>query len=149
MISKEEYEKILENMPIPCVDLVIHKDKKVLLVKRTNPPMKKQWWIPGGRVLKNELLRDAVKRKAQEEVGFDVEIEKEIGSYDNIFEDSAFENVKTGTHTIGATFLVKPKNENFEIKVDKTSSDFKWFNKIEDYFNPLLKKILNDSGVFD
>jgi GDP-mannose mannosyl hydrolase len=149
MIPKEEYGQILEKMPIPCVDLVIHKDKKVLLVKRKNRPLKDEWWVPGGRLYKNELLKDAVKRKAKEEVGFDVEIERELGSYDNIFEDSVFENVKTGTHTVGVTFVVKPKEENFEIKFDETSSDFKWFDKIPEESPELLKKILSDSKVFD
>ena len=149
MIPRKEYEKILENMPIPCVDLVIHKDGKILLVKRKNKPMKDEWWVPGGRILKNETLREAIPRKAREELGFDVEVEKELGTYDNLFEDSAFENVKTGTHTVGVTFIVKPKDKNFEIKVDETSEDFKWFDKIEDNFKPLLKKILKDSRVFD
>ncbi len=65
-IPEEEYKKILENMPICCVNLVIAHNNKVLLIRRKNEPEKNKWWIPGGRIYKNEKLKDAAIRKAKE-----------------------------------------------------------------------------------
>ena len=149
MISKEKYAGMIENLPICCVDLIIVHKNKILLLKRKNPPLKNEWWIPGGRLYKNELLKDAVKRKAREEAGIDVEIVRQLGAYEHIFKDSAFEGVQTGTHTVGATFIVKPKNEEINIKVDKDSKGFKWIDKIPEDSPDLLKKILSDSKIFN
>lgn len=68
-IGQELYNKILENVPIACVDIAIIVDGSVLLVKRKDAPAKGEWWVPGGRILKGETMKDAAKRKAQEEVG--------------------------------------------------------------------------------
>ena len=71
-ISRELYSQILEHMPIPAVDFVLVHNHQVLLALRKDEPAKGQWWIPGGRVLKNETLETAVKRKALQEVGVEV-----------------------------------------------------------------------------
>jgi colanic acid biosynthesis protein WcaH len=37
------------------------------MYSRNDPPARGQWWLPGGRVLKGEMMRDAALRKAREE----------------------------------------------------------------------------------
>ncbi len=68
-IAWELYRQILEFMPIPCVDVAIVAHGAVLLVRRDDPPAQGEWWIPGGRILKGEMMRDAAIRKARQEVG--------------------------------------------------------------------------------
>lgn len=146
-IPEELYKKILENMPVFCVDVIIVKDKKVLLVKRRDEPCKGQWWVPGGRVYKNEKTEDAAIRKAKEETGLDVEIVRRVGFYEIMIKEAAF-GVRTGTHNPVVVYLLKPKS-NQEIHVDETSSNYKWIDHIEEDLHDYLKKILKDSGVFD
>ncbi len=146
-IPLEDYKKILENMPICCVDLVIHHQGKVLLVYRKDEPAKNQWWLPGGRILKHETLQQAALRKAKEETGFDIEIEKQIGTYELTFKEAPF-GVKTGVHSICIDFLGRPKDKNFKIKLDQTSTDYKWMDSIEKDLHPYVKQLLKDSGVF-
>lgn len=147
-ISDSEYKKILENMPVCCVDLIINHNKKVLLIKRKNKPVKGQWWVPGGRVYKNEKLGEAVIRKAKEELGIEVKIERELGIYETFFDKGPFPNLKTGVHTLNITFIVKPL-ENQEIKLDRASSEYKWIDKIEENHHPYIKQVLKESGVFN
>ena len=64
-IPKGDYEKILEVLPILCVDCVISHNGKCLLLRRINEPAKGQYWFPGGRVNKNEKIKDASLRKAR------------------------------------------------------------------------------------
>jgi len=40
LISAEDYKKIVENVPICCVDMVIHNNGKILLMKRENEPVR-------------------------------------------------------------------------------------------------------------
>ncbi len=62
-IEDEYYKMILEWMPIPCVDAIIAFEWKFLLLKRNNPPLKGEWWLPGDRVRKGESLEEAVSAR--------------------------------------------------------------------------------------
>ncbi|KAB2948045.1 MAG: NUDIX domain-containing protein [Candidatus Methanoperedens sp.] len=147
-INSTEYKKILENMPICCVDVVICHCNKILLVYRNNEPAKNEWWFPGGRVYKNERLEEAAVRKTSEEVGIKVQIIKMIGIYETMFDKGPFDDLKSGVHTINIYFLVKPTLENFKIKIDDTSSDYRWIDKIEENLHPYVKKVLKNLRFF-
>lgn len=49
-------------MPIPCVDVILEKQSKVLLGFRQIDPYRNVWALPGGRILKHEYPEDAVQR---------------------------------------------------------------------------------------
>lgn|SRR3989338_7539970 len=146
-IPEKEYNKIISNVPICCVDLVIAYKGKVLLVYRNGPFFKNKWFVPGGRIYKNETIEEAVKRKAFEETGLKVKIIKQLGVY-QAFEENEDSKEINGFHTIGIGFLVEPVSLS-EIKLDETSSAFKWISLIEDDLHEYNKRILKDSSVFD
>jgi colanic acid biosynthesis protein WcaH len=146
-ISKGLYKKFLKNMPIFCVDLIIDRDKKVLLVKRKDEPCKNQWWVPGGRVYKNEKTEDAAIRKARGETGLDVEIVKRVGFYEPMLKEAQF-GIKTGTHNPVVVYHLKSKSDQ-EVYLDETSSGYRWIDRIETDMDDYMKTILKDSKVFD
>ena len=147
-IPEEEYKKILEKMPICCVDLVINHAGKVLLVWRNNKPAKDKWWLPGGRVFKNERIIDAALRKGMEEVGIKVKIEKQIGVLETIFDDCPFPDLKTGVHTINVVYLARPEDDNPKIKIDQTIGKYRWIDHIEEELDDYVKQMLDKSEVF-
>jgi len=147
-IPTELYSKIVESAPIVCVDMVLHKDGKVLLINRKDEPEKGKWWVPGGRIKKNEKLEDAVKRKILEETGLKVFIKNQLSWAEYFNEKSCFDDVKTGTHSIVARFFVEPEGEQ-DVSLDKTSTDFKWIEKIEEELDPYVKKMIIESEVFN
>ena len=52
-IEEDLYKKIWLEMPIPCVDIIFqNKEGYFLLLKRNNEPLKSEFWLPGGRILK-------------------------------------------------------------------------------------------------
>jgi len=148
MIPQELYEQILENMPICCLDIIVYRNKKILLVRRKNKPAKDNWWVLGGRLLKREKLKEGVKRKVKEEAGIQIDEPEFVGVQEYFSKDSKFDNVRTGTHTIGLIFKCELKN-NQEIKLDSTSSDFKWIDKIDEELDDYVKAALRNSRVFD
>ena len=148
MIPAHIYTQILEHMPICAVDFVLLHQGKVLLALRKDEPAKGQWWIPGGRVLKNETLIDAVKRKAKQEMGVDVEIIRKIDSYEVMFTEAPFPDVKTGVHYLAVCFLVIPQDTNIIISLDKTQQKHKWISHIEEELHPYVKTALRDAQVF-
>lgn len=60
--------------------VLVSSDQKILLVKRRDYPI---WDLPGGQIETFESHEEAAIREAQEETGFVIEIDKQIGSYFN------------------------------------------------------------------
>ncbi len=143
-LPDELYKEILENMPVFCVDIVIHSEGKVLLIKRKNDPEKEKWWIVGGRVLKNERFLDAVRRKVRGEARLDVQKVKFLYLDEYFSDKSIFEGV--GTHSPVCVYMAEVKGL---IKLDDASSDYKWIDKIEEDLEPYVQKALKASGVFN
>jgi GDP-mannose mannosyl hydrolase len=115
-------------MPIVCVDcLVVNDVGNYLLVKRKNEPLKGEYWVPGGRLHKNERLVDAVQRKMREEIGVEVEILESLGFFEEFFEHTA-EDAPGGAHSISLLYLVKPKS--YDIRLDDQSVEWGWFKDI-------------------
>jgi len=148
-IPDELYYKILENVPICCVDLVIVQNSKILLIKRATEPEKNLWGFVGGRVLKKESLLKAAKRKAIEEIGVEVDVGEMIGIYETIFDKGPYPSLKTGVHTINITFFAKLKNPIERIKTDKFILEYKWFNELNDGVSEYVKKVLKEAKIFD
>ena len=86
-IAWELYRQILEFMPIPCVDIAVVANGAVLLVLRDDAPAQGEWWLPGGRILKGEMMRDTAIRKARQEVG----IECNVGMIGRFADDRDFQ----------------------------------------------------------
>jgi colanic acid biosynthesis protein WcaH len=122
LIETRLYRKISSRIPIVCVDLLIWHEKKLLLVKRKNHPLKGQWWVVGGRILLGEEPLAAVHRKAKEEVGLDITKTNFVGYYSDIFERNRFE--KTECQTVSLVFICSVSSTN--VVLDRQSSAFKW-----------------------
>ena len=61
---------MVDRAPLVAVDLVVVRDaKEVLLGLRRNRPAQGFWFVPGGRIRKNEKMADALLRVAGAEVG--------------------------------------------------------------------------------
>ena len=142
-LSPDDYNQVLSLVPIVCVDCIVVNDRgEYLLVRRANEPFKSEFWIPGGRVYKNERLINAVHRKMREEIGVEVEIIRNVGFFEEFLEKTA-QDIENGAHTVSIVYLVKPKN--LDIKIDGQSSEWAWFNelpaKFKEYVNLKLDPV--------
>jgi len=73
--------------PQRCVGAVLVADRRLLLIRRKNPPGQNLWSIPGGRVEPGESWQAAVEREVMEETaltascgGFIGWVEREAGN---------------------------------------------------------------------
>ncbi|KAB2964119.1 NUDIX domain-containing protein [Zoogloea sp.] len=70
MESRERFVELVRALPLVSVDLVLVRDRReVLLGLRTNRPAQGSWFVPGGRILKDERRADALARVAARELG--------------------------------------------------------------------------------
>lgn len=135
VIEDELYQQIVKSIPILCVDILVSIDKKFLLIKRNQNPLKGEWWVPGGRVLIGENCIDAAKRKLLEELNYHSDNLNIYGVYEDCFEESSFGIHKY--HTVSIVYLVEATNiENIDL--DYTSTDWKLHDKIPDRLNKKL-----------
>jgi ADP-ribose pyrophosphatase YjhB (NUDIX family) len=79
-LPKPDFDSIFSRVPRLCVEVVIVKpDRGVLLLRRDIPPNVGAWHIPGGTVLFGEPLVQAVKRVARDELALDVAVGELLG----------------------------------------------------------------------
>src|SRR3989338_9209911 len=65
---------IFWNNPKPVTSIIIEKDKKVLMLQRSNKPFKNYWVLPGGFTGYEETAEQSIIREAKEETGLNVKI---------------------------------------------------------------------------
>lgn len=97
---KEDYLHVIEHSQVISLDMIItNPDGKILLGKRNNEPAKNTWFVPGGRVYKNETFKDACRRISHGEFNRALSYDKEIGVYHHSYNNN-FDNEDCGTHYI-------------------------------------------------
>ncbi|MDO6805290.1 NUDIX domain-containing protein, partial [Wenyingzhuangia sp. 1_MG-2023] len=83
-LSPDCFKNIVENTPLISVDFVVRNiSGEVLLGQRLNRPAKGFWFVPGGRIIKNETLADAFLRLTKAELGqvFEITSARYLGLY--------------------------------------------------------------------
>ena len=131
-LSPEEFMAIYHKVPRATVDVVIKTEKGILLTKRSIPPFKGMWHIPGGTILFRESIAHAINRIVDDELGIKVKIIHPLGVIECFEED--------GRHTISNAYLAeiregKPKGNN-------QGKEISYFKKIPENCIPFQKKFL-------
>lgn len=117
----ETYKSIYSKVPRLCVDLVIKSPQGVLLTLRNLKP-KGYWHLPGGTILLNESVEEAVHRVAKEELGVEIIIDKYLGIVD-------FYKGYVGLgHPISIEYAVHITEG--KITLDQQATEFGYFKKV-------------------
>lgn len=127
MINEELFLTIVDSTPLVSIDLVIRNEQGlVLLGKRMNRPAQGYWFVPGGRIRKNELVQDALKRIAKAELGVMLESATLMGVYDHIYEDNYHGRPGINTHyvVLGVSGRL---SERTPLRLDEQHSEVRWW----------------------
>ncbi len=88
-IEGERFKNIIENVPLVLVDLIVKNKNKILLGKRVNKPAREYWFTLGGRVMKTEIISNAIECIAKVELGVKLtSTPKFIGVFEHLYDDS-------------------------------------------------------------
>jgi colanic acid biosynthesis protein WcaH len=102
LIPKDRFREIIQDTSLFSIDLIIENSKgEILLGYRNNAPAQNSWFVPGGRVFKNETLEHAFTRTCITELSLDMLISDStfLGVYQHFYNDSVFDS-SISTHYI-------------------------------------------------
>jgi len=129
-LSSTDFKKIVESTPLVSIDLVVRNNQgRVLLGKRTNRPAQNNWFVPGGRIFKDEPIETAYKRLIKEELGLSSANTNFLGLYQHFYEDNFSEDVFS-THYIVLAYEITFEGELALIPLEQHSK-YKWFSQQE------------------
>lgn len=105
-LDREAFKTIIDTTPLVSIDLLVRNAQGQILVgKRVNRPAQGYWFVPGGRILKNERLAVAFSRLTEDELGLklDVKDARYLGLYEHFYDDSIFTDAETGVSINGVS----------------------------------------------
>lgn len=101
-LSEKTFRTVVAATPLVSIDLVVQNSSdEVLLGQRLNRPALGFWFVPGGRIQKNETLDAAFRRLTLEELSlvFDRNQARLLGVYEHFYADSVFGAGETNPDT--------------------------------------------------
>ncbi|WP_440054148.1 GDP-mannose mannosyl hydrolase [Pseudoalteromonas sp. T1lg65] len=129
-LDKSTFSTVIESSPLVSIDLVIlNQNNQALLGERLNKPAQGSWFVPGGRVLKNESLAEAFKRLTKEELGeaFSISEANLLGPYDHFYDDNVFGD-SFGTHYVAIAYVLKLSKPLNDLPHNIQHGKYQWFD---------------------
>jgi len=123
------FKNIIEYTPLISIDLVVvNGADEILLGWRSNRPAKDSWFVPGGRIQKNETMDNAFKRLTLNELGMEFQLHQAelIGPFEHFYEDNVTgDDYNTHYIALGYKLLV----DNIKLKLPtEQHSKYTWMN---------------------
>jgi len=150
-LDQQTFSTVIESTPLVSIDLIVKNSAgKVLLGERLNRPAKGFWFVPGGRILKDESLVNAFKRLTKEELGIEFVIDeaKLIGPFDHFYQDNVFGD-GFSTHYVAIGYSLQLTEDLLDLPTDIQHQCYQWLAvdalKSSDIVHENTKKYFNES----
>jgi colanic acid biosynthesis protein WcaH len=109
-LPETDFAHIVRLTPLISLDLIVRSpENRILLGHRTNEPARDCWFVPGGRVTKNETVAAAFRRLTRDELGVEQALEQArfLGVYEHFYPTNRFEQPGYGTHYVVLGFELR------------------------------------------
>ncbi|SIT42848.1 GDP-mannose mannosyl hydrolase [Paraburkholderia ribeironis] len=98
MLTQSDFLDVVRLTPLVAIDLIVSDaDGRVLLGHRRNRPARGTWFVPGGRIQKNETLDAAFARIADAELGL-ANLTRAAARFEGVFEHHYSDNFAAEPH---------------------------------------------------
>ena len=134
-LNEGEFENLVSKMPLPSIDICILKKRSILLGRRKNSPARDFYFVPGGRIRKDENIESALDRILIDEIGYKfnenkIKNKKFLGVYEHFYNDNFLGNLKFGTHYVVLAYLIGYEDIEKVVNVEMASdqhSEYIWY----------------------
>jgi colanic acid biosynthesis protein WcaH len=147
-IDRTTFIEVVKNALLVSIDFIIcNPDNAVLLGLRTNQPAKNYWFVPGGRVRKNERIEQAFEWLSKEELGrkLSAHAAQFFGVFEHFYQENVYQESGFGTHYVVLAFSIKLL-ESLRLTPIRQHCKFRWWNPEEllayHYVHPYTKAYL-------
>ena len=134
MLDHQSFIKIIEATPLVSVDIIIMRGgNEVLLGLRNNRPAQGFWFVPGGRILKNETIQSALARIAGKELGLAEFIASAdlkptfYGAYEHMYADCFAGEIGISTHYVVLAHKIEVAGDFALPIADEQHAELKWW----------------------
>jgi colanic acid biosynthesis protein WcaH len=127
-LTDEQLSYVVRHTPLVSIDLIIRDPEgRVLVALRRNEPAKNHYFVPGGRIRKNETIDAAFRRILQAETGlkFGFEQARLLGVFQHIYPTNRFEDKDYGTHYVVLAYEMSLR-ERPRVTLDDQHDSWKW-----------------------
>ncbi|MGE4262216.1 GDP-mannose mannosyl hydrolase, partial [Shewanella sp.] len=115
--------------PLISIDLIVSDGNGHYLIgMRNNRPAKGYWFVPGGRILKDETLNSAYERILQMELGLKVQDVSRsfLGVYEHFYDDN-FSGSNFSTHYVVLGYKIQTK-QSLQKLPNLQHSEYQWLS---------------------
>lgn len=133
LLDSVDFLHVLRCAPLVSIDLVVMNENGLLLAGlRRNKPAKGKWFVPGGRILKNEAFSDAFSRITRDELGKAYGLDEAclLGVYEHFYADNFFDSGDTGTHYVVLAYRLRVYGHDLRLDIFQHAR-YRWLAKNE------------------
>lgn len=123
------FSQVIASTPLVSIDLLVSNSAGEFLVgQRLNRPAKGFWFVPGGRIMKNEPLAVAFARLTAAELGFELPFNQAQlqGVYDHFYNDYVF-GEGVSTHYVALAYRLKAEFALDKLP-DRQHNAYRWLS---------------------
>ena len=130
LLSDSLFEKIIKHTPLIAIDLIVQDSaRNHLLGLRKNPPAQGYWFVPGGRIRKNETLEQAFHRISTDELGLACDLDQSIflGVFEHFYDENFLGTPNEHTHYLVLAYRLWTDVQQLALPTDQHAR-YRWAN---------------------
>jgi colanic acid biosynthesis protein WcaH len=127
-LKEEDFLQVIHHTPLVSIDLIIvDLENRILIGKRNNEPAKGFWFVPGGRIRKNESIKTAFERISMAETGNILNFSQtELkGIYEHFYETNFSLKPGISTHYVVIAYKIQLR-QKISLKPDNQHENMQW-----------------------
>ncbi len=137
-LDRADFLHLVRTGPLVSIDLVARDaEGRVLVGWRVNRPARDAWFVPGGRIYKDERLGDAFERVTAAELGRarDLSDARALGVFEHLYDDNGLDEPGVSTHYVVLAYELRADDV---APPDAQHSAYRWMT---------VQELLSDPAV--
>lgn len=134
----DTFRLVVEHTPLVSIDLVVRNARsEMLLGYRRNRPAQGCWFVPGGRIAKDETREAAYARLTQIELGAALPFAEAgfLGAFEHIYSDNFSAEPTFGTHYVVLAYTIAAEAQQLRLP-NEQHSHYLWLPDAEILVRP-------------
>lgn len=133
MLDRDSFLSVVRDAPLVSIDLLlVGADRRILVGQRINEPARHCWFVPGGRIHKDETLAQAFERISKAELGLTLRRDQAqfIAPFEHFYHSNFAAAPGIRTHYIVLAHRIELGQHTLHLPADQHSG-YRWVDRDE------------------